>query len=213
MFWLLKKFVHWLLNIVFPIQCLGCHRYDFWLCANCLNKIKAARVECPQCRQPSQNSQTCPDCRNQTALDRLIVWADYQNPLVQKSIHALKYGFVSGLTGTLGQGLAQQILTSASPLPNNVVLIPVPLHWQRRNERGFNQAELLARSCADTLKLAYLPKALKRIKYTLPQATLSRHNRLTNLVSLFTLQPGLDFSGKIVIIIDDVPVLTPGRFS
>jgi ComF family protein len=208
MFGFIKKIGHWLLNLVFPIRCLGCGRFDIWLCDECLSQTRTARAECPQCRQPNQNSRTCVACQTETALDRLIVWTDYQTPLVQKSIHALKYGFVSGLAIILGRMLAQRILESVSPMPSNIVLVPVPLHWQRQNERGFNQADLLAHGCAKVLQLPYQPKALKRLKHTPPQATLSRQDRLTNMVSLFGINPKLDLSDKIVIIIDDVATTT-----
>jgi len=198
---------------VFPIRCLGCGKYDVWLCSDCVNQINPAGAECPNCRQPSLDSRTCPECRNQSPIDRLFVWSDYQNPLVQKSIHVLKYGFVGALAKTLGRILAQLLPTTTTFTLKQAVVIPVPLHWQRRNERGFNQTELLAISCAETLNLPCLNNALRRLKYTVPQATQSRHDRLTNLSGLFKLRSDLDLFGKIVIIIDDVPVLTPGRFS
>ncbi|MFA6198433.1 MAG: ComF family protein [Patescibacteria group bacterium] len=204
MFRLLQKIFRWLLNLVFPIRCLGCGKFDIWICDECLARVKLAQVECPGCRRSMPTNQACIDCLSQISLDRLIVWADYQNPLIQKAIHALKYGFVAGLSTLLGRALAQQIMVYASPLPGSIVLVPVPLHWQRRNERGFNQATLLARAGAKVLNVPCWPHAIRRTKYTAPQATLSRQDRLSNLTGLFALDRGLDFSGKIVIIIDDV---------
>lgn len=204
MFRLLQKIFRCLLNLAFPIQCLGCGKFDVWICDECVARIKLAQIECPSCRRPMPTNQTCVGCRSQFPLDRLIVWADYQNTLVQKAIHALKYGFVTGLSTLLGQALARQITASASPLPDSIVLVPVPLHWQRYNERGFNQAALLAEVVSKVLKVTWSPLALKRNKYAAPQATLSRQDRLTNLNGLFQAKQGLDFSGKIVIIIDDV---------
>lgn len=74
-------------------------------------------------------------------LDRIIAGAAYgEVSMLRKAIHTFKYGRVR----ELAPELARLMLLAAPPMPTDAVLCPVPLHWMRRFERGFNQAELLA---------------------------------------------------------------------
>jgi ComF family protein len=68
----------------------------------------------------------------------------------------------------------------------NLKVVPIPMHAQKLKARGFNQAELLARSFCDVTRLAIAPHTLKRIKNTKPQIdTKSKQERQDNLSSAF----------------------------
>ena len=87
---------------------------------------------------------------------------------------------------------------------DNPIVIPVPLHGQRYRERGFNQAETLARPLARELQFDFL-NALKRVRATPRQATLSRRERLKNLKKAFQLRVNPEkLTDRNLIIIDDV---------
>ena len=97
-------------------------------------------------------------------------------------------------------------------MPPLDALIPVPLHPARKRERGYNQAELIARGVVDTTETTLIPKALVRTLATAPQALAdSAEDRMANLRNAFDTQPG-DLkairSGGIVGLVDDV--LTTG---
>ncbi|HWA82798.1 MAG TPA: phosphoribosyltransferase family protein, partial [Fimbriimonadaceae bacterium] len=78
-----------------------------------------------------------------------------------------------------------------------------PIHWSRRCQRGFNQAELLADGLPRTCR-----NALFRVKRTRPQARLSREERMHNLAGAFRASRAV-VEGKSVLLIDDV--LTSGQ--
>ena len=59
------------------------------------------------------------------------------------------------------------------------VIVPMPLHWRKRLERGFNQSELLAKFVSKRTGIPLAP-GLKRRKRTDPQAGLTRAQRRTN---------------------------------
>lgn len=91
-------------------------------------------------------------------------------------------------------------------------LVPVPLARQRLAERGFNQAELLAREAAALTGLPMLP-VLQKIRETPPQTGLSRRQRQANLSGAFALSPAwqnrppataFGCSGATAILVDDV---------
>ena len=78
-------------------------------------------------------------------------------------------------------------------------LVPVPLHWFRRFQRGFNQAEALARH----IGLPVEP-ALRRRRPTVTQTDLPESQRLQNVAGAFTLRRGARVHGRVLVIVDDV---------
>jgi ComF family protein len=77
------------------------------------------------------------------------------------------------------------------------------MHWRKRWERGFNQAELLARPVARRYGLA-LSTNLKRKRYTKAQAGLTEARRLENAKGSFAIARPGEIRGKRVLLIDDV---------
>lgn len=78
-------------------------------------------------------------------------------------------------------------------------VIPVPLHPWRHALRGFNQATELARPLP-------LPRvrALRRVRYTSPQADLPAEQRQGNIRGAFQVRRSVDVAGACVVLIDDV---------
>ena len=194
----LRRYWQLVLDCIFPIRCVGgCGRYDRWLCDDCRKRIgPIPQPECPVCRRPQASYLTCPDCSHKTSLAGLFVRADYQQPLIQTCVHALKYRFIEELGVSLGQEIASAI--------QKPVVIPIPLHWQRKNERGFNQAETIARAFGQALDWPVRTDILSRAYYTSPQAQLARAERLANLTAAIRVKRGVVISGQTVILIDDV---------
>jgi ComF family protein len=127
----------------------------------------------------------------------------HEGPL-REAIHSLKYEGRRRVAGPLGEMLARYLQDWAAEID---VVVAVPLHRVRRRQRGFNQADLLARQCAGVLKLPYLPRALSRQRATRPQVGLTLAERHSNVSGAFT--PGRQgtiarLAGKHVLLIDDV---------
>jgi ComF family protein len=76
------------------------------------------------------------------------------------------------------------------------LIVPVPIHLSRRNQRGFNQSELLASA------LPSHPQMLTRIRATRPQVGLNREQRTRNLQGAFRASP--EVRGQRILLIDDV---------
>ena len=84
----------------------------------------------------------------------------------------------------------------------------MPLHPRRHQERGFNQAELLALEIAERTGIAAAPGALVRRKDTKPQAGLSAAGRRLNVAGAFAVRRRTQIAGRVVVLVDDV--LTTG---
>jgi ComF family protein len=83
-------------------------------------------------------------------------------------------------------------------------LVPVPLHWRRRFERGTNGAELLAARLAPVCGAQAERLAVRRCKDTLPQGSISPRQRLENVRGAFRINARFDWRGARVLIVDDV---------
>jgi len=101
------------------------------------------------------------------------------------------------------------MMVRAVPLDRRIdLIVPMPMHWRRRFQRGYNQAELLAWEIAGRTLLPVERKAVKRRRATSPQSELSGSARRRNVAGAFQLHRPSRIRGKNVLLVDDV--LTTG---
>ncbi len=123
----------------------------------------------------------------------------YHEGALREAIHALKYNHRTELAVPLG-GLLQQHIPQTSWKID--VITAVPLHPDRRRERGYNQAELLARELAGRVGLPYA-EGLRRIRATADQIGLDAAARRENVRDAFEADASA-FRDRRVLMIDDV---------
>ena len=129
---------------------------------------------------------------------------------LRELIHLFKYERIEPAARILGSMLAEGIHKLDLPA-GSVLVVPVPLHGSKKRDRGFNQAELIARSA---LKQAELPCAalatdlLERIRPTVSQIGLTRPQRAENIRGAFRVKHLTKVAGRKVLLVDDV--LTTG---
>lgn len=177
------------------------------VCPDCLRAPEplAAEYFCVCCRTPFRNgfpldaAGRCALCRaGLRAFDAACCFGAYEGVL-RELIHLYKYGRMRPLAGPLSDMLA-----AALPRDEGFdAVVAMPLHWRRRWERGFNQAELLARATARRCGVP-LVKAVRRLRATAPQAGLSNAQRRKNVAGAFRPLPGRPLEGKRVLLVDDV---------
>ena len=181
------------------------------MCAECLREPQPLIAEyfCATCRAPFVNRHPldetgrCALCRLGLAgFDAVYSYGSYEGPLRQL-IHLFKYSKVQPLAAPFGDFLARVLPREQS----FDCVVPMPLHWRRRWERGFNQSELLAREIARRWN-APVNRAVKRVKATAPQAGLTNAKRRANVSGAFAMRRGVRLDGARVLLVDDV--LTTG---
>jgi ComF family protein len=91
-----------------------------------------------------------------------------------------------------------------SSFPCLDLVVPIPLHRKKLRERGFNQAELIAKVVAKHLQVRLTKGNLKRRKATITQTSLDREERRRNLREAFTVKNRDEFQAKNVLLVDDV---------
>lgn len=151
----------------------------------------------------------CGLCRRvEPAFARAAAYGSYESGL-RELIHLLKYGSVRPAANVLGRMLAEAIQTLEPKFPaDSVAVVPVPLHRTRLRERGFNQAELIARAA---LKLSpgqnrtrLCAGVLERKRETASQIGLTSHQRRENLRGAFGVAQAEAVKGREVLVVDDV---------
>lgn len=114
-------------------------------------------------------------------------------------VHLYKYAGMRPLARHLA-GFMQRVLPPELVFD---VVVPVPLHWRKQWDRGFNQAELLARQIASRRGLP-VARALRRKRATAVQASLASAGRRRNVAGAFAVRDASRISGARVLLIDDV---------
>lgn len=116
--------------------------------------------------------------------------------IAKEMVVALKYQLYRAAAPAIGELIFQKV-----PLPVAECLVPIPLHRQRRLERGFNQSELIGRYLSQRWQMPLQHLLLKQRK-TLPQAELLREQRLSNVSGVFQITQRVDMQS--VCLLDDV---------
>ena len=203
-----------LLDLFFPSKCLGCQIEGSSICHACFQKIQLKKIQqCPICRLKINHGEVCEKCKKKTPLKGVLVTTTYEkNPLIRKVINQFKYKFNEDLKEKLGKlitGHYQKNIHLQKTNKQQILLIPVPLHFLRQWQRGFNQAELLAQVVSKKTRIP-VTNLLKRIRNTPQQAKLNRQARLANLKNAFQINQKtlkkLEYQPKdyTIILIDDV---------
>jgi ComF family protein len=134
------------------------------------------------------------------AFERVRSYAAYQGQLV-RAIVKLKFERVEPLAVWFARRLAA--LMSQEHLAADVV-VPVALHRQRERERGYNQADLIARPLARQLGLPYRSVLLMRTKPRPDKHILSLSERWESVRGAFATRPGSQVDNLRVLLVDDV---------
>lgn len=173
----------------------------------------AAAALCPNCQQQLQRSMLpAPDRLWQPPLP-IFAWGQYGGSL-KRALTLLKYDGQIQLAKPLGQALAQAWLASSRSLQparptRRLAVVPIPMHPEKQRQRGFNQAELIARAFCQQTGLP-LVQGLSRQRQTTPQFSLSAAERSQNLAEAFALGAGLSHRSHrsaqqpAVLLLDDI---------
>lgn len=202
-----KRVLIFILDLLFPIECLACGKSGVFLCPNCIKTLKKPeKLKCVVCDKPSPFGKTHQDCASKNKIDGLIIALDYHDANVRIAIGNFKYKLVKDLGEDLSQILYDSVLNnSLENLFKTFKILPVPLHIKRLRWRGFNQAEILANNLAEKLNTQIDKDLLDRVKNTKPQSELKRDKRLKNIENAFVLKnPDTDLSGQKFLLVDDI---------
>jgi ComF family protein len=204
------------LDLLFPPRCQVCGALAAPpLCSRCREAIELLRPPwCRCCGLPldplARGGPLCRECRARPRRPFVAVRsAGVFGGTLRTAIHRFKYEGRRSLSQPLGELMVEfvegQPEVQAVLAPSELdFVVPVPLHAHRYRQRGFNQSELLAEVLGAHWGLPVLPKALVRVRPTLPQVQLSGQERRRNVRRAFASTPGLPLEGATVLLVDDL---------
>ena len=184
------------LDLAFPASCPGCRTEGQPICAVCRASLQPELERSPGVPIGVPGEVPPPLLQ--------LEWAAPYGPLLRRAIHQLKYGGEQRLARALGALVAERWRRAGR---GGDLLVPVPIHRDRRRDRGYDQAELIARVAASMLRL---PTAtiLERRRSTAPQFTLDRLARRGNVEGAFRVVGGATAAATVadrwVVLVDDV---------
>ena len=162
---------------------------------------------CPVCKKQSVDGEVHIHCSPGRGLNGLVgIWR--YDGAIKKAIWQLKFRFIEDAACELaehGVGELKKVLPKGSPVfLENWTLVPVPLHFFRKNWRGFNQSESVGKYIADSMGWKFVPDLLIRNTRTKPQVGLKKDERKENVKGVFSLNPIYQLHSTSYVIFDDV---------
>jgi ComF family protein len=203
-----RQLVEPVLAVVFPARCAACgHPLEEPgrgpLCERCWARLPRHAGRPCDCGFPvPRGGERCGRCRRGLSpLTRGASLGPWEGSL-RTAVAELKYRGRRRLAGRLAALLLER--PEVRELLRGAALVPVPLHPRRRAERGYNQAELLARALATRSTAPLAPGLLTRRLDTPRQTGLAAAQRRRNVRGAFGVPRPERVAGRVLVLVDDV---------
>ena len=182
-----------ILSVFLESHCLFCSRpTSESLCQYCQQKLLSHQLNNNNCLSHWQDLS-------------LFAWGKYEGQL-KRAIALMKYQKQPDIGRLLGKLLGNVWLNSGLIKPQQkLTVVPIPLHSSKLNDRGFNQAESIARGFCQITGYVLNSQALIRVRDTAAMFDLSAEERVKNLKNAF--QIGHKLPKHPVLILDDIYTL------
>jgi ComF family protein len=198
-------------SFIFPNLCIACRNSlttDKWLCDECLRRLgnnRSLRDACPLCGQNRSNRACSCSVASRYSFEAVYSLFDFDET-IKAVVHEIKYKGQKRLAYNMGKAYGR--LVPAAFFDGMHVMAAVPLHFFRRMQRGYNQAEHLARGFAECYgpNIEFFQNILIRKRPTKTQTKLSRAMRKHNVQGAFIVSQKMKkrIENKNIILVDDI---------
>lgn len=176
-----------ILDLLFPFTCVGCQAADYIICPRCTTTLLGY-----------------PTVTTKLGAYKVIALSPLTNVVMHEAIHVCKYYSIRDIISEVLSLYECRI----SQLSSADIFVPIPIHMSRKNERGFNQSEVIAQNLAQRFSKIHA-NPLAKIKKTPSQVSCkTKTARLQNIKDSFMLRDADGIRNKHVVLVDDV--LTTG---
>jgi len=190
-------------RLLLPGECMLCHarlaerEWDALACGLCRSRWRVLPPPCcARCGQPGLADLGCRFCVEWTPALARVRSAVWLQGSAREAVHHLKYGGWTGMARAMAEPMR-----GLEPLHGQVLLVPVPLGEKRIRERGYNQADVLARALARLTGLPVRSDLLRRARETRSQTALTPSARAANIHDAFMAS---GTAGDRLVLVDDV---------
>ena len=202
-------------NIFFPRTCPFCGGYISdrqirvdhieWICTDCWRRLP--RTEQDRLRENSTETALTGGksaCKQALHLERAAAWLFFEKEHpIQQVIHRMKYADRPELAYWMGR---QAVLDwqDETFFDGIDLIIPMPLHPKRLRERGYNQAEYIARGISELTGIPVDTTHVTRLRNTPKQALQDGEGRKTNVAEAFGVNHPEQLYHKHILVVDDL---------
>lgn len=180
-----------IINIIYPKRCPICGdiaipRGDL-ACFSCRHKLlPIEEPRCKKCSKPIafEEKEFCLDCerKHHHYIKGYALWV--YDSVMKKSIADFKFHGRREYSEFYVEEIIKRYSKDIQRIAPDV-LVPIPIHKSKQLQRGYNQADILAKGIGKELNIPVLSQLLLRDKKTLPQKQLDDKERLKNLEKAF----------------------------
>jgi ComF family protein len=193
---------YYLTELLFPRLCVVCGdkliEQEQWICLHCLHHIPRTNFHLEPDNRVSQLFYGRVKVEFATSFFYFSKGSKYQTLL-----HNLKYKGMKELGAEIGKYFAIDLMQSQD-FSSVDVICPVPLHPSKEKKRGYNQSWWIASGMARQMQKELSDNNLKRVTATETQTRKGRFERWQNVEGIFELSNPEAFSGKHILLVDDV---------
>ncbi len=190
-----------IIDIVIPRCCNACHGHltfgEKVLCTSCRHQLSVT-----QFNYCIENECDRSFYGKTSFVKASALFYFDQAGILKALLHQLKYRDQQQL-GVFFANWTAAILKQDSCLTAVDYLVPVPLHWRKKHQRGYNQLHLFCKRLSKLMNWNYAPQLLKRVNYRDSQTHKSRVNRSFEN-NPFELKTTVDLSDQTILIVDDL---------
>ena len=197
-----KAYLSDFLALFFPNYCLGCGsslvRGEEYLCLSCLAQLPKTNFHLEKSNPVEMLFAGRIPVFRATAF-----YSFHKESLAQRLIHQLKYKGKKGIGDYLGFLYGQSLMESAD-FQDVDVIVPIPLHQNKKRKRGYNQSEAICDGIVKGMKKECNYTSLVRVVDTETQTKKTRYNRWENVAQIFDVQQPEALRDKHILLVDDV---------
>ncbi len=197
-------------RLLYPPRCTFCQNIvplsvEDLICYHCQEAYPLIQDPvCQKCgKQLAHDDSLCLDCKTSShEYTQGIALYPYEGT-IQETLYRFKYGGRRKYAKFFAKMMYHQ-LKHTSFFHTIHCIIPVPVSKERLKQRGYNQAEEIAKHLSNISKIPYNRDILIRTKHTKPQSGFSPAQRLSNIQGAFQVTRPLPAQDQNILIIDDI---------
>jgi ComF family protein len=197
-----RVFLRSILDFIYPPLCVSCSKLlvdgEKLVCEECWRSVQIVHLDL------GLYQETRSKLVASGVVDDLVsAFVFTKEGALQHIAHALKYTGYQSIGLELGRRVGSVILAQKIQAD---YIVPIPLHTRKLRERGYNQAELIARGASEVTGIPVRADLVRRSRFTQSQTTLSIDERKKNVEDAFEIDPrkGDAIEGRSFILLDDV---------
>lgn len=201
---MLRRLVNDIYEVMWPEVCAGCGRRlrspkEHLVCATCLTEI-------PKVSYYTEDINPVTDLFfiEKVKIGYGCCYIDFRKgEWIQQLMHNTKYTELPRLAVKLGRIAAADLLKH-DRYTDAEVIVPVPMHDDKVKDRGYNQAERIARGMSEVMGIPVRDDVLRKTVNSTTQAFMNIDERIANAQKIFTAQRVGEIAHCHILLVDDV---------